>query len=94
MKSGVRFYEWRGKMVARQDRHHRSRLVDSWIIESRLLEHRMQRRNQCDHPKRFGWGQMEGMFAGDLQNSQQIDPEQWGSRPIWERLEEVLAEPD
>jgi cardiolipin synthase len=91
LDAGVRIYEWQGKML-----HAKTATVDgvwSTVGSSNLDWWSIARNNEISATilsVRFG-REMDAMFAADANHAEEIDPKQWKSRSIVERLEETLA---
>jgi cardiolipin synthase len=91
LRAGIRIYEWRGKML-----HAKTATIDgvwSTVGSSNLDWWSIARNNEVnavvlslDFAK-----QMNLMFRGDLENSQQIELPRWERRPLTERIEESVA---
>lgn len=91
MNSGVRIYEWRGKML-----HAKTATVDSvWsTVGSSNLDWWSIARNDEVNATILGTdfgARMDQMFSDDLKNAEPIDSEKWKSRGIWERLTELFG---
>ena len=91
LDAGVKVYEWRGKML-----HAKTATVDgvwSMVGSSNLDWWSIARNDEISatilsvHFAR----EMDTMYAGDLDNADSIDREQWKSRSILERIEEGFA---
>jgi len=91
LKSGVKIYEWRGKML-----HAKTATIDgvwSTVGTSNLDWWSIARDNELNAiilSHSFG-DQMNLMFMNDIENATQIDLEQWKQRGFVERLEEFGA---
>jgi cardiolipin synthase len=91
LESGVKIYEWRGKML-----HAKTATVDqvwSTVGSSNLDWWSIARDDEVNATilsPAFGV-QMEQMFNNDLKTSDAIDPMQWKSRSLIERLRETFA---
>ena len=91
LDAGVKVYEWRGKML-----HAKTATVDhvwSMVGSSNLDWWSIARNNEISATilsVRFGH-EMDLMYAGDLDNADSIDRDQWRSRSIFERIEEGFA---
>jgi cardiolipin synthase A/B len=91
LNAGVKVYEWRGNML-----HAKTATVDhvwSTVGSSNLDWWSIVRDDELNATiLSGGFGQeMDRMFARDLQNAREIDPEQWKSRSIFERIYETFA---
>lgn len=91
MDAGVKIYEWHGQML-----HAKSATVDhvwSTVGSSNLDWWSIARDDEINATilsNHFGQ-QMDQMFESDLSNSDPIDPEQWKSRSVFERIYETFA---
>jgi cardiolipin synthase len=91
MHAGVKVYEWHGKMI-----HAKTATVDhvwSTVGSSNLDWWSLARNDEVTATVLSdGFGQkMDQMFQNDLKNSKAIDPEEWPSRSIFERISEAFA---
>ncbi len=91
LNAGVKVYEWRGNML-----HAKTATVDhvwSTVGSSNLDWWSIARNDEVTATiLSEGLGQeMDRMFSRDLQNATEIDPEQWKSRSIFERIYESFA---
>lgn len=91
LDAGVKVYEWRGKML-----HAKTATVDgvwSMVGSSNLDWWSIARNDEISatilsvHFAR----EMDTMYAGDLDDADSIDREQWKSRSLFERIEEGFA---
>jgi len=91
LKSGVKIYEWQGKML-----HAKTATIDgvwSTVGTSNLGWWSIARNNELNAvilSHAFG-DQMNMMFRNDMENSQQIQLEDWKNRGLLERLHETVA---
>jgi cardiolipin synthase len=91
LRAGVKIYEWQEKML-----HAKTATIDgvwSTVGSSNLHWWSIARNNEINavilsHP--FG-DEMNLMFRNDLEDSSQIEPQQWEHRGMLERLRETLA---
>jgi cardiolipin synthase A/B len=91
LNAGVKVYEWRGNML-----HAKTATVDhvwSTVGSSNLDWWSIVRNDEVNATiLSAGFGQeMDGMFGRDLENATEMDPEQWKSRSIFERIYESFA---
>jgi cardiolipin synthase len=92
LKAGVKIYEWQGKML-----HAKTATIDgvwSTVGTSNLDWWSIARNNEVNAivlSHSFG-DQMDLMFRNDMENSRQIELDQWKHRPLRERLDETVAE--
>jgi cardiolipin synthase A/B len=91
LKSGVKIYEWQGKML-----HAKTATIDgvwSTVGSSNLDWWSIARNNEINAvilSHSFG-DEMNLMFRNDLENSSQIELDQWKHRGLLERLHETIA---
>jgi len=91
LKSGVKIYEWQGEML-----HAKTVTIDgvwSTVGTSNLDWWSIARDNEVNAiilSHSFG-DEMDRMFRSDMENSRQIDLDQWKRRGLCERLEETAA---
>jgi cardiolipin synthase len=91
LRAGVKIYEWRGQML-----HAKTATIDgvwSTVGTSNLDWWSIAHNNELNavilsHP--FG-EQMKRVFENDLENSRQVDLEQWKHRGLHERINETAA---
>jgi cardiolipin synthase len=91
LRAGVRIYEWQGKML-----HAKTATIDdvwSTVGSSNLDWWSIARNNEvnavvlsCDFARR-----MNLMFRQDMEDSEEINLQQWKKRSIFERIEESIA---
>jgi cardiolipin synthase A/B len=91
LKSGIRIYEWQGEML-----HAKTATIDgvwSTVGTSNLDWWSIARNNEVNAiilSHSFG-DEMNRMFRSDMENSRQIDLDQWQRRGLCERLDETAA---
>jgi cardiolipin synthase A/B len=91
LKAGVKIYEWRGEML-----HAKTASIDgvwSTVGTSNLDWWSIARNNEVNAiilGHSFG-DEMDMMLRNDIENSKQIEPDQWKHRPLSERFEETIA---
>ena len=91
LESGVKIYEWQGEML-----HAKTVTIDgvwSTVGTSNLDWWSIARDNEVNAiilSHSFG-EEMDRMFRSDMENSRQIDLDQWKRRGLCERLEETAA---
>jgi cardiolipin synthase A/B len=91
LKSGIKIYEWQGEML-----HAKTATIDglwSTVGSSNLDWWSIARNNEVNAiilSHSFG-GKMNRMFRSDMENSTQIDLDQWKRRGLCERLDETAA---
>jgi cardiolipin synthase A/B len=91
LNAGVKVYEWRGNML-----HAKTATIDhvwSTVGSSNLDWWSIARNDEVNATiLSAGFGQeMDRMFGRDLRNATEIDPEQWKSRSVFERIYESFA---
>jgi cardiolipin synthase len=91
LKAGVKIYEWQGEVL-----HAKTATVDgvwSTVGSSNLDWWSIARNNEVNAivlSHSFG-DEMNLMFRNDLENSRQIELDQWNHRPILQRIDEIIA---
>jgi len=91
LKAGVKIYEWQGEVL-----HAKTATVDgvwSTVGSSNLDWWSIARNNEVNAivlSHSFG-DEMSLMFRNDMENSKQIELDQWDHRPLLERLDEIIA---
>jgi cardiolipin synthase len=91
LESGVKIYEWKGRML-----HAKTATIDhvwSTVGSSNLDWWSIARNDEINATiLSVGFGaQMDRMFDTDLDNAVRIEPRQWESRSLWERMKEAFA---
>jgi cardiolipin synthase len=91
LRSGVKIYEWQGEML-----HAKTATIDgvwSTVGTSNLDWWSIARDNELNAiilSHSFG-DEMNLMFRGDMENSRQIELDQWNHRSLGERFDETVA---
>jgi cardiolipin synthase len=91
LKAGVKIYEWQGEML-----HAKTASIDgvwSTVGTSNLDWWSIARNNEVNAiilGHSFG-DEMDMMLRNDIENSEQIEPDQWKHRPLLERFDETVA---
>jgi cardiolipin synthase len=91
LKAGVKIYEWQGAML-----HAKTATIDgvwSTVGTSNLDWWSIARDNEVNTvvlSHSFG-DEMDLMFRNEMENSRQIELDQWKHRPLRERLDETVA---
>lgn len=91
LSAGIQIYEWQGKMI-----HAKTATIDSvWsTVGSSNLDWWSIVRDDEVNAVILGYGfaqQMESTFNGDIERSDQIDPDRWAHRGALERGEELMG---
>jgi cardiolipin synthase A/B len=91
LESGIKLYEHQNRVL-----HSKTAVIDGvWsTVGSTNLDLWSFIRNDEMNAIVLGTdfaGQMEALFANDIQNSKAILPDEWARRPLWNRVRELFA---